>query len=575
MSDVAHSAISGRDISGGIFSLRGMSILLAVVIALLIVYPIGLMVWAVFGPASAVHKDGLIEALTKANVWMVLQNTVIVVAASGALAMMFGTLLAWLNERTDAGAGRMGEILPLMPLLMPQIAGVIGWVMLLAPRAGLLNVGLRNLSNTFGIEVATGPFDIYTIYGLIGVMALYLTPYVYLPVSSALKSLDPSLEEASRMAKANAFTTFRRVTLPAIRPALLAGLLLVMMMGFAIFSVPVIIGTGAKIEMLPVLIYRLVYAYPARVDLAILLGLFLTVLVQVLLLLQTLLAPTSRSAQIGGKGQRAARVRLGLWRWPARILLLSFIVTAGVLPLLGLAFVSLQPFWTANINFATLGFDNYRTIFFNSSLAGKALVNSVALGALGGTIGMLIAALLARSGQVSGSGLNRIIQAVTAAPAGVPHVVVAVGFILSFSSGWLNISGTWLILLLAYLVIFMPQAMRSASVAVGQVGRELTEAAAIFKAAPARAFRSVMLPLMLPGLAAGWVILFVQMAGELTASALLAKTSNPAIGQVLLDLWQNGSFPEIAALALTATAINVIVVTAVLAFVRRKRGLQA
>jgi iron(III) transport system permease protein len=149
-----------------------------------------------------------------------------------------------------------------------------------------------------------------------------------------------------------------------------------------------------------------------------------------------------------------------------------------------------------------------------------------------------------------------------------------VGFVLAFSSGYLNLSGTWLLLLLAYLVIFMPQAMRSAAVAVEQVGRELIEASQIFKASPARSFRRVMLPLMMPGLAAGWVILFVQMSGELTASALLAKTSNPVVGQVLLDLWQNGSFPEIAALALTMTVINATVVAIAFRLVRRVQSRQ-
>lgn len=574
MASVEYPMPHGRatDRLADIVSLRSLSILVALAVMALIAYPLLTVLWAVFGPNAAASRAGLLADLVAAGGVKVLMNTLVVVGLSGAFAMILGALFAWLNERTDAGAGWLGELLPLMPLLVPQIAGAIGWVMLLAPRAGLLNSALREVMGTFGLKIPTGPLNIYTMTGFVVIMTFYLVPYVYLPVSSALKSLDPSLEEASRMAKAGAFRTFVHVTMPAIRPALLAGLLLVLMMAFAIFSVPIIIGTGANVEVLSVKIYHLVYGYPSRVDTAIILGLFLTVIVQALLFLKVVIADVEKSARIGGKGARAAPVALGLWRLPARGVLILYVLLASVLPLLAIAFVSLQPFWTANIRWETLGFQNYRTIFFGYSTTGRALFDSIVLGIVGGTVGMLIAGLLAYTARVSDNSFGRIINVVTTAPAGVPHVVLAVGFVLAFSSGYFNISGTWLLLLLAYLVLFMPQAMRAASVAVDQVGRELTEASQIFKAGPARGFRRIMLPLMLPGLAAGWVILFVQMSTELTASALLAKTSNPVVGQVMLDLWQNGSFPEIAALALTTTVINAIVVGLAFRLVRRSQS---
>jgi iron(III) transport system permease protein len=180
---------------------------------------------------------------------------------------------------------------------------------------------------------------------------------------------------------------------------------------------------------------------------------------------------------------------------------------------------------------------------------------------------MLIAALLTLTGRTS-PWMRRAVDLITAVPAGIPHVVIGVGFILCFSSGWLNLSGTLTILLLAYLVINLPQAMRAAASALSGIGRELVEASQIFKATPAKSFRRVLLPLMLPGLAGGWIILFVQISGELTASALLAGTSNPVIGQVILDFWNNGSFPQIAALAMTMTAINAAVVLVALRFSR-------
>jgi iron(III) transport system permease protein len=551
-----------------LITFRGLSIVLAAVVAGLIVYPVGLMVVRAFVLGSG--EASIREALAKSGVVPVLWNTVSVAVLAGSFAMVAGTLLAWLNQRTDAGTGWVGELLPLTPLLLPQLAGVIGWVMLFSPQAGLINGSLRYLLNWVGVEVQSGPFNIFTLTGFVLVMALYLTPYVYLPVSAALKSLDPYLEEASRMCRAGAFTTFRRITLLAIKPALAAAGLLVLMTAFSIFSVPIVIGTGANVEVLSVKIYRLVFVYPPRMDLAILLGLVLTGVVQILLLTQTVVLRRSRSATIGGKGLRAASVRLGKWRFAARGFLISYIALTSVLPLLGLLFVSFQPFWTSRINWSSLGLQNYATVFLKNEMILSALRNSIFLAAVGGMAGMLIAAILSSTAKQLKGGLGSAIDLISALPAGLPHIVIAVGFIFAFSSGALNISGTLSILLLAYLVINIPLAMRSASAAVAEVGTELIEASRVFKAGPMRRFTHVLLPLLVPGLTAGWIILFVQMSGELTASSLLAGTTNPVVGQIMIDLWQNGSFPEIAALAVVLTVIHMVMVSIVLRITRRR-----
>lgn len=550
-------------------SLGGLSVLLLLGLMALIAYPIGDMIYRSFVLEVTPGQGGVIAALLDSDVLAVLGNTVLVVALSGALAMAIGAGFAWQNQRTDAGLGWAGDLLPLMPLLVPQIAGVAGWVMLLAPQAGLANGVLRDALAAFGVTLRSGPINLYTLGGLVAIMALYLVPYVYLIVAAALQSLDPNLEEASRMCRAGALQTLWRVTLPAIRPALIAAALTLVMIGFAIFSVPIAIGTGARIDLLTVRIYRLVFVYPPRTDLAILLGLVLTLVVQSALLAQIWIDRRQRAAMVGGKGMRAAVTRLGAWRRVAQAVMIVYLLCTAVLPVLALVIVSLQPFWSARINWAQLGLQNYVAVLIDNPISARAVFNSLLLGVVGGTLGMGIAAVLALAGRTGGARLRGAIDVITAIPAGIPHVVIAVGFVLCFSSGWLNVSGTLGMLLLAYLVINMPQAMRSASAAIDQVGWELVEASQVFKASPFRGFCRILLPLMLPSLAAGWIILFVQMSSELTASALLAGTTNPVVGQVILDFWQNGSLPQVAALAIVMTAINAAVVLAARAFGRR------
>jgi iron(III) transport system permease protein len=161
------------------------------------------------------------------------------------------------------------------------------------------------------------------------------------------------------------------------------------------------------------------------------------------------------------------------------------------------------------------------------------------------------------------------LDAVIKLPAAISSMVVAVGFILAFSGPPFNLNGTLLILLLAYVVIYLPQASVAADAASSQIGRELHEASRVSGAGTGRTFRRVSLPLMMPGLAAGWALLFVRMVGDLTASAMLAGNANPVVGFRILDIFQNGSYALLAALATVLTGINLLIVLAVMVVSRR------
>ena len=393
----------------------------------LIVYPIGWIVYDAFVVDGRLDVEGFISLVSDPSIHNVVGNTVAVAGMAGVLTLIVGALFAWINERTDATAAWTRDFLPLVPLLVPQIAGVTGWVMLLSPRAGILNVQLREW---FGLGdggvIPSGPIDIFTFTGLVLVMALYLVPYVYLIISAGLRNLDPNLEEASRINGAGPFKTLWRVTLPAVKPAIFASVLILIMLGFAFFSVPIIIGTGAGIDVLSVRIYRELYNYPPRTDVAIVLSLFMMTIVQIALLMQHLVSRAGRFATIGGKGGGGTKVRLGRWRWVARTLMLIYLMATSVIPVIGLVIVSLQPFWTPNIDPSVFTLDNYRFVLFESAFTSSALVNSLLLGVIGGTIGMLVSAFLALCG--SGGRLEKVIDAVTALPAAFPHTVMGVGF---------------------------------------------------------------------------------------------------------------------------------------------------
>lgn len=539
-----------------------------VVVALLLVYPLGMAVVRTIGEAPAGFA-AIVKSVESGVLLKVLRNTALVVFGGAALATVVGALLAFINERTDGTLGAAGELLPLGPMIVPPIAGVIGWAILLDPTVGLVNGLLKRLLAGVGIEVDNGPLDIYTATGLVFVTGLYLVPYVYLMVAAALRGLDAALDEASRVHGATPLRTMLRVTLPAVRPAIAAAALTAVIGGIGLFSVPVVLGTAARMDVISVHIYRLFEQFPPQTATGLMLSAGMVAVVQFLLLAQRWLVPSEGHAVIGGRGGRAGLIRLGRWRRPAQALAIAYLLATSVLPVLGLAIVSLQPFWTPLIDSAQFTLANYSFVLFENGPTSRAFVTSMGLGAATATAAVLIAALLLLGSRQSQGMVARASDMVLTLPATLPHTVVGVAFLITFSPAPFKLYGTVTILFLAYIAMALPFAARAAASAASGIGADLSEASRIAGAGPGRTFWRILLPLALPGLMAGWIIVFIHTAGEVTASSLLAGARNPVIGRIMTELWVFGSFPQLAAMSIVVTAVTSTGVAVMLYLTRR------
>lgn len=544
---------------------RGLCLLVSAVVAFLILYPLGRTLLGIFGVGTdASQVDQVWSTFWQRHTLTLTINTLVAVGVAGAFALTVGALFAWANERTDARLGFAAKSLPLIPMFIPSIAAAVGWVFLASENAGLLNVLIRNTLGAFGIDMTSGPLDIQSWPGLIFAYALFLTPYAYLTVSSGLQSLDPALEEASRASGASAFTTFRRVTLPSLRPSLGASILLIATMGFALFSIPLVIGTPAGIDILPVEIVNMVaHQYPSNKAGALGLSLVVVAVVALCWLLQRRLVASGHHATISGRASRTAALQLGRWRWPVRIAMLAFMALTAVLPLAGLIAVSLQRYWTANISLSSLSLSAYESLFENDLVWG-GLKNSIVLALVGATVAIGAGVLITMVVEARRSRLTRVLDGIVKIPATLTHIIIAVAFVVALAGPPFQLGGTYAILLLAYIVLYIPQATFYSAAAYHQVGGQLREASATSGAEEATTFRRVLVPLMAPGLIAGWSLLFVLITGDITASSMLAGTHTPVVGFVILDLWTSGTYPQLAALGVLMTAVASAVVLGVM-----------
>ena len=547
------------------------SLIIAVALAVIAVYPLAGATIGLFVSSAGLTITPLTDALSLPGVGSLITNTVIVVVGSSAIAMVIGTVMAWLNERTDARMGMLTDSLPLIPFLLAPIAGAIGWVLLLSSNAGYLNAMIRKVAGLFGKDLSSGPLDIYSWYGLMLVYVLYQVPYAFMLVSSGLRNADPSLDEQSRVCGAGLFHTLWKVTLPAVRQSLSGAWLLMMLVGFSLFSVPLIIGTGAQIEILSVRVIELMTVnYPPETGAAVGLSFILVLFVGATWLWQLKILRSDRYGTLSGKGQRVRPIALGRWRWLGRFVLLSYGVAALVLPALALAIVSLNGYWTTNINWSSLGLKNVFESVFNDPLTMLSLKNSVWIGVVGATIGMAAAGLIAVFvRRPTHQSARAILDGAVKLPSVFPHLVLAVGFILVFAGPPFNLGGTTLILLMIYISMYMPQGSVTADASVSQVGHELAEASSVFGAKDGKTFRKIYVPLIMPGLVAGWAFLFARMVGDLTATALLSGPSNSVVGFRILQIFSNGSFADLASLGLVLTAISSIVVIGALSIGRK------
>ena len=548
-----------------------LSLLLAAFMAVLFLYPVfNVAVGAVFVDGR-LSPDGFVNALSSPELPRVLGNTVLVMTCAGVASVTIGTVFAWLNERTDARLGFLGTLLPLVPLMLPPVALSIGWFFLAQPSTGHLNVLFRTLSPWHEVD-GTGPLDIGSWPGLVWVYTLHLVPFAYLAISAAFRNIDPALEEASRVSGSGLLRTLWKVSLPAVRPAIGAAFLLVSLSSIALYSIPTIIGTSARIEVLSVHIVRLVrLTFPARIYEGVVLSFVMMAMLLVVWFLQQRMSGGGHHSRISGKATQGSLVRLGPWKWIARAFMIGYLLAASVLPLAALLLVSLSPYWSTSISLSSLSLDNFVELWTRNVNARNALTTSFTLGLIGATVGMAIAAIMMTQAQGSGGRVRKFLEGVTKAPGAVSNIIIGVAFLITYSGAPFHLYGTVLILLLAYLVIYLPQASVQASTSIQQVGPELMEASAMSGASRGRTFWRVSFPLMVPGLAAGWAMLFVLMVGDLTASALLAGTQNPVVGFVILSIFENGDLTQLAALAVIICLLSSVVVGLVLTLAGQKR----
>lgn len=533
------------------FSKSEAAVVAAAVVALLVlvagplIFLVGTSVWVDGGFSLAAYR----QVLTRGIYYSAFLNTLWLGLGATALAVLFGTPIAWAVTRTDMPFRATVRAMANTAYVFPPFLLAIAYVILLAPNAGALN---RLWVELFGVE--RGPFNAYTLGTLILVTGLHTFPTVFLLVSAALESLDPSLEHAAQILGASRMRTTLRITLPLVLPSILTAALLAFVNAIALFGSQAILGIPGRIYTLPTRVYQ-VLGYPPDYAIASALSMLLVVLTVLALWLQKAWLAGRMVATIGGKATAHDTVHLGPWRWFALAGSAAIGLMAVVLPLIALVGVSLMHAWPQGFSLDNLTFQNYIDVLSRNSITRSAIAHSLVLGVVTATIAIVLGVVLALidlRGRFPG---RKALDFLALIPLGLPGIVLAVAILQLWLRVPVPLYGTFAILLLAYVTRFLPLAVQSARTALSQVDPSLEEAARIGGVSRMNALWRITIPLSSAGLVAGWILVFVPTIQELSASVLLFTPETMTLAVAIFNFQDNGQLEAVSALGITMVVI--------------------
>jgi iron(III) transport system permease protein len=538
-------------------------ILVGGIIAFLSLYPTfflfyGSVMDAPLGVPGHFTLQNYVRAFGDPEAYPLLLNSFIFGLGAAGLSVIFALALAWITIRTNTPFRWLFELTAIIPNILPPILVAISWVMLLNPSNGLIN-GL--FVKVLGLE--KGPFNIYSMAGLIFVEALILTPLAFLIIAAALKSMDPSLEESAKTLGSGELGVMSRITFPLMRPAILAAATLNFVRAVESFDTPAIIALPARIEVFTTKIWReALGSFPTNHNLAATYGVgILMVALLFVYLYRRFTSQVESFSTVTGKGFRPHQIDLGSWKYLASAVAFLLLLLLVVLPILVLLLVAILPYYHVPTwqTWSNLTLDHFRYIWATPRVH-RAFANSLILALLGATTCMLLASLasyITVRTKLAGRG---ILEGLVFIPWAFPGTALALGLLWAYIDFPIPVYGTIWIILIAYVTRFLPYGMRAVSSTIIQVHKELEEASVACGAGFLATFRRVLIPMMRPGVMAGWIILVTIFMREFSATLFLYSPGSEPLGPLLYFLYLDGMRGRVAAIGLVISVISVILI---------------
>ncbi|GAA0380382.1 iron ABC transporter permease [Paenibacillus motobuensis] len=460
--------------------------------------------------------------------------------------------LAWVMVNTRLGQLRWLEIVFLIPFMTPPYIGSMGWILFMQKNGYLeqLAPGLAGLGQSF-----------FSFGGMVAIMSLHLYPFLYLLLRGALERIGGNMEEAAAVMGAPFLYRFRRVIAPLLLSAFGMGAMLVFVKTIAEFGTPVTFGKRIGYQVMTSEIHKYISSWPIDFGKATSLASVLLTTCLLVWYAQSLLNRKYTYGLVGGKGVRHSSMNSGRWlQWAGGIYTVLLLLISVGIPYFSIIAASTMKLRGVGLAWNNFTIDFYKELLGWNSPSMKALMNSLWLSLAASTIAVVLGTWFAVAIGRSKSRLQQAIDLFSLLPNTVPGIVLVVGLILLWNAPWMPIPlyNTYGIVILTYVVLFVPYTVQYVKSAFTQIDPSLFQAGQVFGGKPGYIFRRVLLPLIIPGMLAGWMMTFTIASRELVGSLLILPPSVQTSATYIYAQFEQGQVSLGMAMAVVSVGVTTI-----------------
>ena len=537
--------------------------LLIAILLLLVVNPLARLIWTSFEhpTTGAFTVDNYVVAYGRWRYIEALINSLTVGFAVGVLCTLFGVPLAWAVSRTDMPGKSLVWAAVLGTFIMPNYLGAVAWMLLAGPNAGWLN---RVYKAATGAEA--GPFNIYSMSGLVLVIACYSFPYLFVFTRTALDLISSEMEEAANTLGAGVWRTTLRVTLPLTLPAIMAAFIVTFLEAIALFGVPALIALPARFQVVTTMLWQF-FEFPPKLQVAAAYSMPLLVITVALFWLQRRLIARKGYVSLTGKGGDRRPIRLGRWRWPMLGYCLFVTSLSFFVPMVVVLQAAFAKAWGRGFSLDNLTLRNVRFVLFDQPATRTATWNTFLYAFTASLIALVLALAIAYIVHRRLVPFGSVLSQVAMAPFVIPGIVLAIGFYAAYTHPPLVLYGTAWILVLAFSTRFLPIAYANSDAAIRSINPELEDAARILGGSRLLTMRRVVAPLLRRGLAGAFILVFIPATRELSSAIFLYTTGTQVLSVLLFDKSDEGNFELLSSIGLILVVVTTALVMAGFRFV--------
>ncbi len=521
-----------------------ITLVLMLVVGIILVYPLMMLgTKSFFDPETGGFTlSHYFDFFTLKYYLLALKNSFVVCIVATIAATIIGVPIAYIATRYTIKGKKVLDMIIILSMISPPFIGAYSWILLFG-RSGFIT----NIFSKFGVVLPS----IYGFWGMVFVFAIKFFPHIYLYVTGALGSIDVSLEEASENLGMSKLKRIRTITLPLILPTISAAMLMVFMAALADFGTPMMIGEGYKV--LPVLIYQ---AYLSEMGG----NATMASTMSVVMILCAFLVLMIQRMVISKKNYTMSMLRPPE---PEKITGIKKVILTGICYLI--AFIGILPQLTVTLTsfmntsgpifVEGFGLDSYRKIM---DTCGKSIIHTFSYSLISIVVMIVVGVLIAYLSVRKRNAFTKILDTLVMFPYVIPGSVLGIALLLSFNKQPFYLTGSWLILVIAYIIRKLPYTVRSSSAILYQIDESIEEASINLGVSPLKTFFKTTAILMIPGVFSGAIMSWITTINELSSSVMLYTARTSTIAVSIYTEVLRGNYGTAAALSVVLSITSMI-----------------